>query len=51
MSRDDAVEYAICIECSCGETFEPKKIVVDKYGEKCAVCPKCQKQIRLEVQD
>jgi hypothetical protein len=51
MYRKDLDEYAVCLECSCGTTFEPENIVVDKYGERCAVCPKCKKLIRLGAKD
>jgi NAD-dependent SIR2 family protein deacetylase len=47
----DANEYVVCLECSCGTAFEPEKIVVDRYGEEWAVCPKCKALIRLAAKD
>lgn len=51
MARIYTDERAVCLECLCGEVFEPEKIVVDKYGDRCAVCPKCKALIRLAAKD
>ncbi len=44
-------ELLVYLECSCGATFEPDKIETDRYGERCAVCPRCKNKIRLSVDD
>ena len=51
MNRKDCDEYAVCLECKCGNVFEPERVVVDRYGERCAVCPKCKTLIRLCADD
>lgn len=51
MSKVYVDDQAICLECQCGAVFEPEKIIVDKYGERWAVCPKCKNQLQLGAKD
>jgi uncharacterized paraquat-inducible protein A len=44
-------EKVVCLECNCGAVFEPENIVVDRFGERWAVCPRCKNKIRLSVED
>jgi len=44
-------DFAIQIECSCGAIFEPVNIVVDRFGERWAVCPECGNKTRLRAKE